>query len=624
MKTASEILREFGLPPPPSGRDRYYTTCPKCSHTRSIAHRKSACLGVSLTDDGVTFGCNHCGWKGGKKFANGKDSDPVIGTYEYIDESGKVLFRKIKTASKKFWIEHPNGHGGWIKGMGNARKILYRLSEALEGIGNGHPILIVEGEKDCDNLNKIGVLATCNFDGASEPDKKPKWRSEYSEVLRDADVVIVPDHDPAGYAHADAIASMSIGVAKTVRLLRLAEHWPQCPKGGDVSDWLQAGNGREGLDALIAHAKPWMRSDANQAETTGDPPLAFLNIAAWHGRPVPEREWTVKDRIPRNNVTLLSGEGSIGKSILSLQLSSAVVLGRDWLGALPEPGPVLVVCCEDDADELWRRLDLIFQHYGAAYTDVKDLYALALAGQETLLAVPDRAGLIQTTKLFGRIREAACDIKPRLIVLDNAADIYGGNENDRAQVRQFIGILRGMAMAAGAGVLLTSHPSLTGINTGTGLSGSTAWNASVRSRLYFKRAITEKDEEPDPDLRVLEVVKSNYGPIGEAITLRWNKGLFLPVGGTSHLEKLAAEQAAEHLFLTLLDEFDRQGRNTSAKPTAPTYAPTLFAKEKQARERRIRKADFDAAMRSLFAGGKIRLQPYGAPSRETAKLVCCK
>ena len=54
------------------------------------------------------------------------------------------------------------------------------------------------------------------------------------------------------------------------------------------------------------------------------------------------------------------------------------------------------------------------------------------------MAVPDSKGLIQATKLFGRIREAACDIKPRLIVLDNAADIYGGNENDRAQVRQFI------------------------------------------------------------------------------------------------------------------------------------------------------------------------------------------
>jgi RecA-family ATPase len=106
----------------------------------------------------------------------------------------------------------------------------------------------------------------------------------------------------------------------------------------------------------------------------------------------------VKDRIPRNNVTLLSGEGSVGKSILSLQLAVAVVLGRDWLGALPEPGPALVVCCEDDGDELWRRLDRIFSHYGAGYGETKNLHVLALAGEETLMATPDRSGLIQPTK----------------------------------------------------------------------------------------------------------------------------------------------------------------------------------------------------------------------------------
>ena len=282
-----------------------------------------------------------------------------------------------------------------------------------------------------------------------------------------------------------------------------------------------------------------MTAITSDAKPASEMPLPFINIAGWQDQAVPDRAWTVKDRIPMSNVTLLSGEGSIGKSILSLHLSTAVVLGRDWLGTMPEPGPALVVCCEDDTEELWRRFDLIFSHYGAAYTEFKNLYVMALAGEETLLAVPDRSGLIQTTKLFGRIREAACDIRPKLIVLDNAADVFGGNENDRAQVRQFIGMLRSMAIAAGSGVLLTSHPSLTGISSGTGLSGSTAWNASVRSRLYFKRAKTEKDEEPEPDLRVLEVMKSNYGPAGETITLKWKNGLFLPVAGTTSLEKLA-------------------------------------------------------------------------------------
>ena len=177
------------------------------------------------------------------------------------------------------------------------------------------------------------------------------------------------------------------------------------------------------------------------------------------------------------------------------------------------------------------------------------------------------------------------------------------------------------AIASSAGVLLTSHPSLTGINTGTGLSGSTAWTASVRSRLYFKRAVTEKDEEPDPDLRVLEVMKNNYGPVGETINLRWKNGLFLPVGGVTNLEKLAAEQAARHLFLNLLNQFTSQGRNVSDKPSANNYAPVAFAREKAAREAGIRKAAFELAMRELFAADKIRVETYGQPSRGWSKLV---
>jgi RecA-family ATPase len=357
-------------------------------------------------------------------------------------------------------------------------------------------------------------------------------------------------------------------------------------------------------------------------EALGEVPtgLPFLNIAAWRDSPAPEREWVVRDRVPLNNVTLLSGEGGVGKSILGLHLAAATVLGRDWLSTMPMPGPALVLCCEDDEHELHRRLDQIVQHYGATYDELgRELHALSLAGKDAVLAAPNKRGLIEPTQLFGRLHEAARDIKPRLIIIDNSADVFAGNENDRAQVRQFVTLLRGLAIDAGAGLLLTSHPSLTGVNTGTGLSGSTAWNASVRSRLYFGRAKTDKDEEPDPDLRVLEVMKSNYGPVGETITLRWKAGLFLPVTGVSNLDKLAAEQSAEQVFLDLLQQYEKQGRNVSDKPTAPSYAPAMFCKEAAGKE--IRKPALADAMRRLFASNRIHVQQYGRPSRPYSKLV---
>ena len=100
MKTAAEILQAFGLPLPPNGESRYYVPCPVCSLRRKTNHQNSKCLGITITDKGVQWGCNHCGWTGGD-FFNGKDHDPIVATYEYMDEGGNVLSRKVRTADEK-------------------------------------------------------------------------------------------------------------------------------------------------------------------------------------------------------------------------------------------------------------------------------------------------------------------------------------------------------------------------------------------------------------------------------------------------------------------------------------------------------------------------------------------
>jgi RecA-family ATPase len=354
-----------------------------------------------------------------------------------------------------------------------------------------------------------------------------------------------------------------------------------------------------------------------------DERLSFIDISQWQNTPAPEREWTIQGRIPLSSVTLCAGEGGVGKTLLMLHCGAAIALGRDWLGALPEPGLVLGLFCEDDEHELHRRLDRIVDHYGETHTELaKNFHALSLVGRDAVMAAPNKNGIIEPTALFNQMREAACDLQPRLIIIDNSADVYAGNENDRAQVRQFVTLLRSMAVAANSGLVLTSHPSIAGINSGSGTSGSTGWHNSARARMYFKRAVTEKDEEPDPLLRVLQTMKSNYSSgEGETIQLRWKDGLFLPVAGMNSMERLAIEHRAEELFLTLLDRCNGQGRNVSDKHNAPIYAPTVFAKEAEAKDSTVRKSDLEAAMRRLFAANKIRLEPYGSPSRGTSRMV---
>jgi RecA-family ATPase len=379
----------------------------------------------------------------------------------------------------------------------------------------------------------------------------------------------------------------------------------------------------EGLNPSFAEA--CRRADAKRQngkfDDAGPDKLPFIDIAAWDGAPVPSREWAVPDRFPLRQPALLSGEGAVGKTILLLQLCVAHVLGRDWVGALPTPGPALYLGAEDDDDELHRRLADIAAHHGARFADLSpDLHMLSFAGKDAILGTPNRNGIIEPTPLFKRLHEAAQKIRPKLIGLDTSADIFAGNENDRAQVRQFVALLRRLGIDANASVLVCSHPSLTGINSGSGLSGSTGWHNSVRARAYFKAAVTEAGEEPDPNLRELQFMKNNYSPIADRVLLRWCNGVFVPAPAVGSIEKLAAERKAEEVFLLLLQRFNRQERNVNDKK-GTSYAPALFSDEPEAKTDKLKNEALASAMRRLFVANKIHVEPYGRPSRPASRLI---
>jgi RecA-family ATPase len=176
-------------------------------------------------------------------------------------------------------------------------------------------------------------------------------------------------------------------------------------------------------------------------------------------------------------------------------------------------------------------------------------------------------------------------------------------------------------MVAGGSVTVLSHPSLAGIASGSGLSGSTAWHGAFRFRQYLKGVKATEGEQPDGDLRELQFLKNQYGPRGETIVLRYQRGLFLPEAGMSNLDKVAREATVDGTFLSLLARFTEQGRNVSDKPNANSFAPTAFAKEEAATKQGIRKADLERAMRRLFDRNKIHVETYGKPCRPFTRVA---
>lgn len=337
----------------------------------------------------------------------------------------------------------------------------------------------------------------------------------------------------------------------------------------------------------------------------------FYSASSLKGKTVKAREWLVHGLIPQKTVTLFSGDGGTGKSLLALQLAVGVATGRGWIGKAVSDGAVIYISAEDDDDELHRRVDDILRADGRTYDELSRLTLRSLAGEDALLAIDSQTALIQS-ELFNELSDRAAEEAPTLIVIDTLADVYPANENDRAKVRQFIGILRGLALKHNCAVLLLGHPSLTGLSSGTGSSGSTAWNNSVRSRLYLSR-IADNGFEADPDRRVMTTMKANYGRVGEETHMKWQAGVFVSEVVEQGLDKLASGPMAQRVFMKLLATFTAQGRHVNHVSGA-SFAPKVFA-EHQDSEGMTKRA-LKAAMESLLAAEKIVIAKEGPPSRQ--------
>jgi RecA-family ATPase len=316
---------------------------------------------------------------------------------------------------------------------------------------------------------------------------------------------------------------------------------------------------------------------------------------------------------------MIGGDGAVGKSLLLEQLGVAVAAESEWIGTLPEPGPAVFVSAEDELDELHRRLSAIADKLGVDISSLTDLHFIPLAGKDAILAAPQsRAGILAPTSNWRSLVSIVEQIRPRLVVLDTLADVFAGEENVRTQARQFIGLLRGLAIDQGLAVVLAAHPSLSGISTGSGTSGSTAWSNSVRSRLYLERIKDKDGREIDADLRVLRAKKTNYGPQGLEVRLRWSNGVFVLDRQVGGLDKLAEEAKAERVFLDLLTAFKHQGRDVSAKPSR-TYAPVVFERNPGAEG--VTKRAFESAMERLLTRGSIYVDTSGPPSKPRSRIA---
>ncbi len=168
--------------------------------------------------------------------ANNKRQPQIVASYQYCNETGEVLRRKLRwqpgfsSRAKSFTWEKPDGQGRWTKCKGDGNpQVLYRSEDLPAARKASQLVLVVEGEKDVDKAVSLGFVAICNPEGAG----KGKWKPQYSAQLQDLAIVVIADRDTVGRIHAASVAQSLESQAQSVRSLELPGEGVK-----DLSDWV--------------------------------------------------------------------------------------------------------------------------------------------------------------------------------------------------------------------------------------------------------------------------------------------------------------------------------------------------------------------------------------------------
>lgn len=353
----------------------------------------------------------------------------IVATYEYVDESGQLLFHVCRFEPKFFAQRAPDG--SWkVRGI---RQVPYRLPDIMEAVAEGKTIFIVEGEKDADRLWKWNIPATCNAGGAG------KWREDFAGLLAGADCVVVPDNDKAGRAHAERVAASLQGIAARVRYLAL----PGLPDKGDVSDFMDRGATPEEFHSVVALAPIW--GPRFESAFGG---LTWAEIGAPGS---PQYEWIIEDILPKGDPILFFGDSGTGKSFSTFDMALCISRGLPFYGRNVEPGLVIYIAAEAGKGFSKRKVAYCSYH-GITEADIP-FYLMTKR--------PDFFGSDTDVDLL--IIEIAAvakraNVPLRLIVLDTAsAATPGMNENASADVGRFRSRVQKIIDAFGATLIVVHH-----------------------------------------------------------------------------------------------------------------------------------------------------------------------
>ena len=360
-----------------------------------------------------------------------RDSDgKFVAIYDYRDEHGELLYQVCRTADKKFLQRRPNPSGeGYVWQIGDVRRVLYRLPRILDAVAQCREIYVCEGEKDVHTLEQQDLVATCNAGGAG------KWRSEYTDVFRDAVVTIIADKDKPGQAHARQVRDALLPVAASVTIAEATGG----PELKDATDHFRAGHTLDELRVTFTSAAPAKPIAATELWT-------FIDAADT------PQDWIIPGILERGDRLLLTGFEGLGKSMLVRQLAVCAAAGlhpfdTDYRNNYP-PQRVLFIDCENSETQGRRKTRPI------AYA-TKNYHRPAAENMMYVLHRPN--GINLATADADWLLEQITAHKPDLLVVGPFYKLHAEDINKEENARRVAAILDEARALTNAALLIEAH-----------------------------------------------------------------------------------------------------------------------------------------------------------------------
>lgn len=474
----------------------------------------------------------------------------IVATYDYHDASGKVVFQKVRYAPKGFRQRRPDGRGGWIWNLDGVTPVLYRLPQLTDPATAEQPVYICEGEKDVDRVAGLGLVATCNLDGAAAAGQRSKWRAEYNDHFFGRVVHILADNDDAGRAHAENIAGNLHGIAQAVKVVNL----PGLPPKGDVSDWLDAGHTKAELERECLLTPEWKPSIVIPESTTNNTlDTTRLEVSS---KPVTVTELLsrkFKPQIPlvdrllaKGNLGVLAGRSKSGKSILMLSMTMSIDAGTPFLGRDTTRGRVLYYALEDGARRVQHRL----QSFNWQPSE-RTAFLFSIANLDDCQGGPGPG----VTEIWGHTKDYD------LIVVDTLTAAMSGrtDERDNSSMGAILNALAQVAHDSDTAILIVHHTgkAFNPDDIFATLRGASAIRGAYDLGLVLERKPGEREailhaESRDMDVRPMTLRQAEDGAGWEY------------VGDSKELERV---RTGRKVLETML-EHDASGAGMTAKQIA--------------------------------------------------------